>query len=71
MPTPSVMLRVLISALSATLFIIFSMPIVYSFVNGLTKSVGFEVLNKNGCPSGLGIMVHAILFGIVIFLLMF
>ena len=71
MPAPSLMLRLLISALSATLFIIFSMPIVYSFVNGLTKSVGFEVLNRNGCPSGVGIILHAILFGIVIFLLMF
>lgn len=71
MATPSLMLKWLISAMSAILFIIFSMPIVYSFVNGLTKSVGFEVLNENGYPSGLGIILHAILFGLVIFLLMF
>ena len=71
MPTPSITLRMLISAMSACLFIIFSMPIVYSFMNSLTKSVGFEVLNRNGCPSGVGILVHGILFGIVIFLLMF
>lgn len=70
MAKPSVQVKLLISLLTAVLFIIFSMPIVYVFMNGLTKNVGLELLDSAGCPSLTGILVHAVVFGLVVFLLM-
>ena len=70
MATPSLQLKIMISVLTMLLFIIFSMPVVYAFMNGITKSIGFEVVNRNGCPSSAGLLLHGFLFGLVVFVIM-
>jgi len=70
MAKPTIQVKLLISLLTAVLFIIFSMPILYAFMNGLTKNIGLRLINSAGCPSMTGILVHAVVFALVIFLIM-
>jgi hypothetical protein len=56
---------------AAVLFVIISMPQVYKFVDSLVgKLLNVEVSNSEGCPTNWGIIIHAAVYGLVVYLLM-
>jgi len=61
--------RVFLSVQLALLFLIVSSPVLYSFVQSLLGR--FFTVAKNGCPSTYGLLLHAVVFGLVVYGLMF
>lgn len=61
--------RVFLSVQLALLFLIVSSPVLYSFVQSLLGR--FFTVAKNGCPSTYGLLLHALVFGLVVYGLMF
>ena len=45
----------------AILFLVISLPITYKFTNSLLKKV-CVLVNKNGCPTLCGLLIHAVVF---------
>ena len=50
-----------ISIFSAILFYIIASPFLFNLVNSITSQFGITVAN-NGCPTSLGLFIHAIVF---------
>jgi hypothetical protein len=61
-----------ISATIQTLvvFIIVSLPATYKLTNGLFGLFGLELAEPSGCPTLTGILVHALVFAVIIYILM-
>lgn len=51
------------------LFLLIASPFMYKLTNSLTSLVGWET-SENGCPNLGGLVLHAIVFGLLIRLLM-
>jgi hypothetical protein len=51
------------------LFLIISAPFMYRFTNSLTQMVGWET-SSFGCPNSGGLILHAIVFGLLVRVLM-
>jgi hypothetical protein len=61
--------------LSATLqsiiiFIVISLPFTYKLTNRLLGGFLGKLADPSGCPTGLGLFIHAIVFGVIIYALM-
>jgi hypothetical protein len=54
-----------ISAFSAVLFFIVASPFLYSLVNSITSRLGLPIAN-NGCPTYLGLFIHALVFMLLV-----
>jgi hypothetical protein len=54
--------KIQIAAFSALLFYVISNPITYSIVDALLRNIGFKVA-VNGKPTGVGLVLHALVFG--------
>ena len=52
------------------LFLIISSPFMYNLTNFVTELVGWET-SSYGCPNTGGLILHAIVFGLLVRLLMF
>ena len=52
---------------SVLIFILVSLPITYKITNGLLGGIIGKLADESGCPTGLGIFVHAIVFGLLIY----
>lgn len=61
--------KIQIAAFSALLFYVIANPITYSVVDALLRNIGIKVA-INGKPTGSGLVLHAIVFGAVSYLLM-
>jgi hypothetical protein len=61
-----------ISLLAGILFLIISAPLLYKLVDGLLKKIRPElsVCDEHGCPTPLGLAIHAVVFVILTRLLM-
>lgn len=59
--------ELLYSAQAALLFVVFSSPMTYKLIR---KVLGPVISNVEGLPHPTGIALHAILFGLTVFLLM-
>lgn len=57
------------AALAALLFYIVSSPITYSIVDGILGGM-FKIADHTGCPSGNGLIVHTIVYGVVSYIIM-
>jgi hypothetical protein len=55
---------------SVIIFIIVSLPFTYKLTNGLLGGFIGRLADSSGCPTGLGLFVHAIVFGLIIYALM-
>jgi hypothetical protein len=53
-----------ISLYSGVVFLIIASPFLFEFVNNLLSPLGLVVAN-NGCPTILGLIIHAIVFVLV------
>lgn len=57
--------------LAAIVFLIVSSPYTYDLTNGLFKSVfNTQLLEQSGCPNTFGLLVHALVFGVIVYILM-
>jgi|UniRef100_A0A6C0KPS4 hypothetical protein len=63
--------KLLISLFCSILFIILSMPIVYHFTNGIFETLDIHVLGIDGNPTITGLVLHAIVFGLIVLLTMY
>ena len=45
-------------------------PFLFKLTNRLTKSMGFQVADADGCPNITGLILHGIVFALVIRVLM-
>jgi hypothetical protein len=65
----------MISKLAATIqsviiFIIISLPITYRITNRILGNIVGKLADSSGCPTGLGIFIHSLVFGVIIYALM-
>lgn len=52
-------------------FIVVSLPATYDLTNGLFDSLfGLKLIESSGCPSMVGLLVHALVFGVIVYILM-
>jgi hypothetical protein len=58
------------AAFAGLLFYVLSNPITYTIVNSLVASVFPVKLSENGKPTGVGLVVHSLVFAAVTFALM-
>jgi len=56
-----------ISLYSAILFLVIASPILFKLVNNLTVNfAGVSIVNENGCPNIIGLILHALVFMIIV-----
>jgi hypothetical protein len=55
---------------SMIIFIIISLPFTYKLTNSILGNIIGKLADPSGCPTTLGLIVHAIVFGLIIFCLM-
>ena len=67
---PSNQIKTRISILSAVLFFLFASPWMYRQLNRAVSKIGIQAVNAEGCPSLMGLVLLAVLFGLVVRLLM-
>ena len=63
----SVALKIRATIQSVIIFIIVSLPFTYKLTNRL---LGGKLADASGCPTTLGLIVHALVFGLIIYCLM-
>jgi hypothetical protein len=52
------------------LFILVSMPMTYRLTNHLLGGIIGSLADPHGCPTGLGVVVHSLVFGLITYILM-
>lgn len=55
---------------SIIIFILVSLPFTYRVTNRLLGGFIGELADHSGCPTHLGLFVHSIVFGLIIYILM-
>ena len=55
---------------SIIVFIIVSLPFTYRITNHLLGGLVGKLADSSGCPTGLGLIIHSIVFGLIIYALM-
>jgi hypothetical protein len=55
---------------SIIVFLLVSMPCTYKLTNKLLGNVVGRLSDPSGCPTPLGLIVHSIVFGLIIYALM-
>lgn len=55
---------------SIIVFIIVSLPFTYRITNRLLGGLVGKLADSSGCPTGLGLIIHSIVFGLIIYALM-
>lgn len=55
---------------SIIVFIIVSLPFTYRITNRLLGGFVGKLADASGCPTALGLFIHAIVFGLIIYALM-
>lgn len=68
MASPSVKLSATIQ--SIVIFIIISLPFTYRTTNRFFGGIIGKLAESSGCPTALGLIIHAIVFGLIIYALM-
>jgi hypothetical protein len=55
---------------SIIVFIIVSLPFTYRLTDGLLGGIVGRLADSSGCPTTIGLVIHAVVFGLVIYALM-
>lgn len=55
---------------SVLVFIIVSLPFTYRLTDGLLGGILGRLADSSGCPTTMGLIIHAVVFGLVIYALM-
>lgn len=61
--------RILYSLESALVFFVIAAPFMYQITHAIFGKL-FAVLSRNGCPTYAGVILHALVFGLIVYLLM-
>lgn len=61
--------KITTSAIAALTFYIVSNPITYKVVDGILGKF-FQIADYQGCPTGVGLIVQTVLFGVVTYAMM-
>jgi ABC-type long-subunit fatty acid transport system fused permease/ATPase subunit len=64
---PSTNEKINATLLSVIVFLLVSLPSTYKFTNGI---FGGELAEPSGCPTLIGLLVHALVFAVIIYILM-
>ena len=56
----------MISAYTALLFLLIASPFMFKLVNSLTSMVGVKTCDSRGCPNMTGLVLHAVVFGVLV-----
>ncbi len=59
-----------ISLVSALLFLLIASPFMYKLTDRLFSLVGLNIADSTGCPTMLGLGIHALVFLLIVRLLM-
>lgn len=60
----------LIAILAGILFIVIGSPWLYRIVNSILGPLGLRTSDEEGCPTGLGLVIHGLVFAIIVRLMM-
>ena len=63
----STALKISATIQSIIIFIIISLPFTYRLTNRLLGGIIGKLADASGCPTGLGIFVHSVVFGLIIY----
>jgi hypothetical protein len=66
----STALKISATIQSIIVFIIVSLPFTYKLTNRLLGGFVGKLADASGCPTGLGLFIHALVFGLIIYALM-
>ncbi len=55
---------------SILVFLIVSAPMTYKITNGLLGGIVGKLADSSGCPTTVGLIVHSIVFGLIVYGLM-
>jgi hypothetical protein len=55
---------------SIIVFLIVSMPLTYKLTNSLLGGILGKLADDSGCPTNTGLLVHALVFGLIVYGLM-
>ncbi len=55
---------------SIIIFLIVSLPFTYKITNSLLGNIIGKLADSSGCPTPLGLFIHAIVFGLIVYGLM-
>ncbi len=55
---------------SIIIFIIVSLPFTYKLTNRLLGEIVGRLADSSGCPTTMGLIIHAVVFGLIIYALM-
>jgi hypothetical protein len=66
----STALKISATIQSIIVFIIISLPFTYKLTNKLLGGIVGKLADASGCPTGLGLFIHALVFGLIIYALM-
>jgi hypothetical protein len=53
--------------LSSVLFLVLASPQLYRFTDQLFANLGIDVCDVHGCPTNMGLLLHALIFGGIVF----
>ena len=66
----STSIKIFATVQSVILFLIISLPFTYMLTNRLLGGILGKLATSTGCPTTLGLFIHAIVFGFIIYGLM-
>ncbi len=66
----STSIKIFATVQSVILFLIISLPFTYNLTNSLLGGILGKLATSTGCPTTLGLFIHAIVFGFIIYGLM-
>jgi len=63
--------KVRITLLSVLIFLLVSAPVTYKFTNSIFGGTAVMASNGSYCPTGFGLLLHTLVFGLITYVLMF
>jgi hypothetical protein len=67
---PSTAAKISATIQSIVIFLIISAPFTYKITNGLLGGIIGKLADASGCPTTLGLIVHSLVFGLIVYGLM-
>ena len=55
---------------SVIIFLLVSLPFTYKLTNRLLGGIIGKLSDASGCPTGLGLFIHSLVFGLIIYCFM-
>jgi hypothetical protein len=66
----SVSVQISATVQSIIVFLIVSLPFTYKLTDSLLGGIIGRLANSSGCPTTLGLIVHSLVFGLIVYALM-